>query len=157
MTLKRKQAFKLALVQATLLDFSVVQAALPSDCSNSIHKEGTIGAYYDTDTELIVIEASLDDGSYTGWGWGSTMTDTEMVIFSADGNSSSVDFYYSTGNIEPAADPDIASCYETSHSKQGKQIRFTATRPLECDVKDSYVVQLDKDLSLCYAWNEHNS
>ena len=29
--------------------------------------------------------ATLPDSSWAGWGWGPTMEDTEMIIFSANG------------------------------------------------------------------------
>ena len=42
------------------------------------------------------MEANLKGGSYAGWGWGASMVNTEMVVFSADGNKSTVKNYYST-------------------------------------------------------------
>ena len=48
------------------------------------------------------MQATLPDGSYAGWGWGPTMENTEMVIFSANGALSSVTAYKGlTGHDEP--------------------------------------------------------
>ena len=106
----------------------------------------------------MTIVATLNDGSYAGWGWGSSMDGTEMVIFSANGDSSSVGYYYSTGFTEPTADPSFAACYDSSFVNNGDgTVTLTASRPLECSETDfgggSYVIQLDVDLALITAWN----
>ena len=55
-------------------------------CTQSLQDNGgTLKTYYDTSREVVVMEATLPDGSYAGWGWGSSMTNTEMLIFSANG------------------------------------------------------------------------
>ena len=51
-------------------------------CTQSLQDNGgTLTTYYDTSREVVVMEATLPDGSYAGWGWGSSMTNTEMLIF----------------------------------------------------------------------------
>ena len=53
-------------------------------------------------TEQIVMNVTLPDSSYAGWGWGSSMTNTEMVIFSANGaDKSSATTYYSKEETKP--------------------------------------------------------
>ena len=42
------------------------------------------------------MSANVLAGSYAGFGWGASMVNTEMVIFSANGDSSAVQYYYST-------------------------------------------------------------
>jgi hypothetical protein len=42
------------------------------------------------------MSAKVLAGSYAGFGWGASMVNTEMVIFSANGDSSAVQYYYST-------------------------------------------------------------
>ena len=49
------------------------------------------------------MKATLSDSSYAGWGWGSSMFNTEMVVFSANGDSSSATTYYSTKEDMPDA------------------------------------------------------
>lgn len=75
---------------------------------------GQFNAFYDSTLDKVVVEATLPDGSYAGWGWGHDMDGTEMIIFSADGASSSVSINYSVKEDEPPVDAAIASCYETS-------------------------------------------
>ena len=71
----------------------------PTDaaCTTSISDGGNLIGYYDTGLEKVVVQATLPDSSYAGWGWGASMTNTEMLIFSANGASSSVTTYYSEG------------------------------------------------------------
>ena len=59
--------------------------------------------------------AKVLDGSYTGFGWGATMVNTEMVIFSANGASSAVQYYYSKTQSTPEVDPTVEACYTSSY------------------------------------------
>ncbi len=98
--------------------------------------------------------ATLPTSSYAGWGWGASMIKTEMVIFSADGDSSVVNTYYSSGKQEPDAQPTLEPCYTwTKTVNADTTVTFAVTRPLDCGIENSYVVQLDTELSLISAWN----
>jgi len=113
--------------------------------------------YYDPDTELINMIATINDGSYAAWGWGHSMTSTEMVIFQANGSSSFFSFVYGIGGVDPVADPDLSGCYTTSFEQNSDgTVTLKATRPLECGIVDygggSYVVQLDTNLRLIICW-----
>ncbi len=66
-------------------------------CTQTLSDSGSITVNYDTTTELINMGATLPSGSYAGWGWGASMINTEMVIFSADGDNSDVTTFYSAG------------------------------------------------------------
>ena len=90
------------------------------------------------------------------------MTNTEMVIFSADGDSSAVSYSYGTGYSYPEPDSGQENCYNYSYIKNSDEtVTMTATRPLECTgITDldgsSYVVKLDADLQLITGWNPSN-
>ena len=71
------------------------------NCIQTLTDSGTIKAFYDPNTELVNIVAEIKDGSFAGWGWGSEMKDTEMIIFVANGDDSTVDYYYSIGYSKP--------------------------------------------------------
>ena len=99
--------------------------------------------WYDTGSEKVIMEATIPDGSYAAWGWGESMTNTEIVMFSGNGASSDVQYFYATGETTPTAEQSKYSpCYEwTLNSYADSTIVITATRPLECtSVTDSYVV-----------------
>lgn len=105
----------------------------------------------------MLMNCTIPGGSYAGWGWGSSMTDTEMVIFSADATTPTVGTYYSTGETPPGADAKYESCYTTKINDLGNGfIEFITTRPLDCNIADSYVVALDTELELITAWNPTN-
>ena len=108
------------------------------------------------------MEAKIAAGSFAGFGWGATMTDTEMVIFSANGDDSALQTYYGVGQTTPQADDALTACYTTTISQaDGDFVNFTATRPLDCGIEDfggdNYVVALDTELSLISAWNPKKS
>ena len=75
-----------------------------TNCVQDLGDGGTITVYYDPDTELVVMEASIPDGSYGAWGWGASMTETEIVMFSGNGASSDVQYFYSTTETAPGAE-----------------------------------------------------
>ena len=50
------------------------------------------------------MEASIPDGSYGAWGWGASMTETEIVMFSGNGATSDVQYFYSTTETRPGAE-----------------------------------------------------
>ena len=136
---KAKSLASLALLGLTTFG-EVAQAAIPTGCGQTIGS-GSIGAYYDFTTEMVTIEAVIPDGSYAGWGWGSSMTDTEMVIFET-GASAGVTFYDGTGETTPTEDTAMSPCYTTSFSLDGTTYTMTATRPLDCTsvIGDAYLI-----------------
>lgn len=79
----------------------MTDATVDPGCIEALGDVGTITSYYDPTLEKIVIEAVLPDGSYAGWGWGDSMTETEMIIFSANGADTSAKPYYATTEATP--------------------------------------------------------
>ena len=63
--------------------------------------------------EQVTITALVAAGSYTGFGWGGSMTNTEMVIFSGDDSTatSSINFYYSLTEGVPSPQVNLDDCY----------------------------------------------
>ena len=103
------------------------------NCAFKLTKVGQIVSYYDPSSELVNLVATLKNGSYAGWGWGGSMTNTEMVIFSADASSSGVSFVYGIGDDTPENDDAYGACYDTKFVENGDgTVTLTATRPLEC-------------------------
>ena len=83
-----------------------------------------------------------------------------MVIFIAKGDQSSFSYVYGIGNDDPEDNSDMGACYTTSIVTNASGTKtMTATRPLECPAGltdpagNSYIVQLDKELSLCSGWS----
>jgi len=61
------------------------------------------------------MDARILAGSFAALGWGATMVNTEMVIFSANGASSAVQNYYATTYSTPTAYPTIDGCYTSAY------------------------------------------
>ena len=79
-----------------------------SACTKTLTGSGTITVFYSADTELLYMEATLPQNSFAGWGWGATMVDTEMLIFSASTvDGSSITTYYSSGKTTPDEEPSL--------------------------------------------------
>jgi len=93
---KAKTTLALAIVPGLKVTGMAVAADIDPACTTSLTDSGSISVFYDTTTELVNIEATLVDQSYAGWGWGASMVATEMVIFSANADSSTALTYYST-------------------------------------------------------------
>ena len=70
--------------------------ARDSACTQKIAEDSTITVYYDPDIDRVVMNAVAPTGGYYAWGWGASMTDTEMVMFSANGADSNVQYFWST-------------------------------------------------------------
>ena len=127
--------------------------------NDSTNSAAAITVQYDASQELLFMFATVPAGSYVAWGWGKSMTNVEMVLFGANGDSSQVQSFYATGETQPGLAPKYDSCYTTSFEQDSTAgtVNFTASRPLECtDVANSYVVQLDTALDLIMAWNPSN-
>ena len=99
---------------------------------------------YDSSTKLVNYQVVVPDNSYLGLGYGTSMTDTDMVIFQANGESSMVEWAYSTGHSPPT--PNTGTCYtlvSQSLDQSTSMVTFDVTRPLDCDGDNSYVIPLD--------------
>ena len=138
-------------------DGSCGASAYPSGfCDTTVSDDSRVFMFYNPDTDLINLNAKVTEGSFLGFGWGGSMTDTEMVIFSADGTSSTVGNYYSTTEEKPTLYPVIDSCYTSTVTPGSGYTIFNTTRPLDCGIDNTYVVQLDTNLTLINAWNPNN-
>lgn len=100
--------------------------------------------------------ATLNHGTSAGWGWGESTTDTEMVIFKANGDQSAISFVY-------GQEPGFAACYDSQFVVHvDDSVTFTTKRPLDCDrisdpMGNSFRVILDADMQLFMAWNPDSS
>ena len=119
---------------------TLFETSIDPNCTRKLGDGGTITVYYDEGTELINMRVNIPDNTFAGFGWGATMTNTELVVFSANGDSSAVTTYYGTGNLKPEALPSLQSCYTWQRIMTSSDIELVATRPLDCNVPESYVI-----------------
>jgi len=76
-----------------------------SSCETSLTDKGVFTVNYDSTNSVMIMNCTIPDSSYAGWGWGKSMDNTEMVIFSANGISSSAITYFSKGKDTPTLEP----------------------------------------------------
>ena len=128
-------------------------------CATTLNSERIITTTYEAATGQVTISTTVPNGSYTGFGWGQTMTNTEMVIFSASpGSGSSIEYYYSTGETTPSSDANLDSCYNSKVIQQvGGNTVFSVSRPLDCGTSSTYVIKLDTEIPLIAAFNPNSS
>ena len=94
---------------ATLALLAVAPAAsIDAACTSSVGENGSVTVYYDTATQKVVVSAVLPDNSFAGFGWGSAMANTEMLIFSANSDASSVTAYKGgSGHSDPTVEASL--------------------------------------------------
>ena len=97
----------LVLVRALNTEEIVSLSEADPNCTQKLNGDGTITVYYDQDTELVNMKATIPSGSYAGFGWGESMTNTEMVIFSTTGGTGAMKTYISSGNQPLDAKPTL--------------------------------------------------
>jgi len=88
------------------------------------------------------------------------MTDTEMIVWSANGSLSYVNTYYSTGNVQHDVLTYDPACYanQFNYYLSGKYVKFYSTRSLECTPDNpahpqGYVIQLNQDTDFIYSFS----
>ena len=83
-------------------------ASIDAACTSSVGENGSVTVYYDTATQKVVVSAVLPDNSFAGFGWGSAMANTEMLIFSANSDASSVTAYKGgSGHSAPTVEASL--------------------------------------------------
>jgi hypothetical protein len=82
-------------------------------------------------------------------GYGSSMTDTDMVAWIADGSTSYQEDMYSVTEQPPTK---LINSYTTSFVVQDTYVLFTTTRGMIATVDDTYDIPLDTQFSMVYAF-----
>jgi len=121
-------------------------------CLISVGDGSTLHMSYDNSTETVNYVANLINQSYLGLGYGSSMTDTDMVIFSADDDKSTVYPVYSTTEEKPKN--QTGSCYAdpTVTVLDSGDVQIETSRPLDCDLENFYVITLGAEFPVINAW-----
>lgn len=73
-------------------------AVVDPNCTQSSTLGGSLTVYYDPTSQQVVMDAIIPSGSYQAWGWGPSMTNTEIVAFSAQGAASVLTAYLGVGD-----------------------------------------------------------
>lgn len=137
-----------ALASSSSLFVSAVTVAPPATkIIYSTEDASSIEMSYDSLTETVSFLTHVKMGSYISLGFGHTMVQTEIILWSAPpesaGQTNELGTYYSVGHAKPLSQPELMSCYTWSYtvsSTDPNYVDFVTTRPLDCHVPDSYVI-----------------
>ncbi len=83
------------------------------------------------------------------------MTNTEAIVFTADGASSSAKNYYSTGYSAPTLSP-MQSVTSTVDVSVGT-IQMTTRRPINPGFENSFSIPLDSDINMGFGANDQTN
>ena len=115
---------------------------------------------WDSANNQVQFWATVTENSFLGLGFGTSMTDTEMIVWSANNSLSYVNTYYSTGNVQPDVLTYDPACYSNqfNYYLSGKYVKFYSTRSLECtpdnpEHPQGYVIQLNQDTDFIYSFS----
>ena len=129
----------------------------PTQIVSASDSESQIQMTYDPDSQNLILFTRVRLGSYIALGFGHTMQQTEIIQWAVDSDQTS---YFSTffaeGHHLPLSQPQMLDCYYVSSSVDPSEtdfVDFVTLRPLDCDIDDSYVVQLNQQTDLISAWN----
>lgn len=123
---KASKVLALAAGTASALDVDLVPSfqsgpgdifsASVTECTHFLTKDNSrsVTVNYVPASNNVLITAVVAVGSYTGFGWGGDMTNTEMIIFSADATTPSIGYYYSKTEEPPTTDSALDNCYSNA-------------------------------------------
>ena len=98
---------------------------------------------FDTTNLQFVFESIVKDGAYLAIGFGDSMTDTEMLQWSANGEGSFFQPLFSTGHKKPDVDVALKVCYTVEIDSQSIEgyVKFTTRRSFDCLLEGTYIFE----------------
>jgi len=100
---------------------------------------GGLNYSYDSATNSVVYDVCVNANTYLSIGYGSSMTNTDMVYWGANGASSQVLDLWSTGHSTPSTDNPSAYTSTFTVNSDGS-VQFKSTRPLNPGTNKAYVI-----------------
>ena len=101
----------------------------------------------------MIFQTKMPPNTYFAIGFGYTMLDTDMIIWQADENGPVVKDLWATGygKVEFDADQNIDT--ESQLNKETNMWEFTTRRKIDTgDDKQDMLIELDKDMMMCYSF-----
>lgn len=100
----------------------------------------TLYAVYDSVNSVVIYNVVVMPGTYLAIGYGTTMTNTDMAFWGANGLSSHMYDMYATSNSKPAI--DAVNSYNTTFTVLANgSVAFTSTRALDPNLTpETYVI-----------------
>ena len=108
---------------------------------------------YDANTDEVVFTSTQPDGTWFGILLGSTgMFQTDAMVFKADGDASQAQDYYSNGYFPPSYDSEQNIKSQILRNEDGR-VTIEARRPLQTSDDRDYVITLDQEFPIGFAYN----
>lgn len=107
----------------------------------------------------MVYDVFVVANSWIAIGYGSSMTNTDMVWWSNGGetNLQQTDLY-GTGHVTPSVDPVNAYTTTMSFNTTDSSATFVSTRPLNVNSgNETFVIQLDTPIDMIMAYNPNTN
>lgn len=98
----------------------------------------TLYAFYDTTNLVVQYDVIVMNNTYLAIGYGTSMTDTDMIYWGANGASSVQQNLWATGHSTPV---EQTNAYTTTFEVlDNDNVHFTSTRPLDPGLGANYYV-----------------
>ena len=109
-----------------------------------------------TDNNTVInMEATVPDQTYFGILFGKSMTNSDTIIFQADGTSSTYADYWSTGHSAPTK--DTVQNVTCTSKVEGTDVIYSCTRPIDTMQDQDSALALDQQFDISYAINTNTS
>jgi hypothetical protein len=92
-----------------------------------------------------------------GIGYGTSMTDTDEVIWAAGTSTSDSATYDVYSAYAGTPTQDTTNIYTTTMEVNGNYIDFTSVRPLDSTASQSFIITLDKEIPMIWAFGSYTS
>lgn len=123
-------------------------------CEMSFSDATSVQIYYSPSTNSIVYDAFVTNGSFLGLGYGTSMVDTDMIIFESLLGSSTQLQCYSTAEQKPTT---VTNQYLTTIPVSNSTLtEFVSTRQINQAGNNTYQIPLNEPVNMVYAFNPAN-
>ena len=111
-----------------------------------------LNATYDSTLDAVVYDVCVQPNSWLAVGYGTSMTNTDMVWWSANGDASEQLDLYSTGHKKPAT--DAVNSYNTTFTvNEDGSVQFKSVRFLNPNTSpETFIIPLDTPVSMVCAF-----
>ena len=127
-------------------------------CSFTYGSGATLRINYDPDAfgQNILYTAKVPNGSYLSVGYGTSMFNTDMILWSANGASSKQQDMYSTGHYNPSYSSK-RNAYTTKFTYDDTFTFFESSRPLAKTSPGTYVIPVGQEFNMIFAFYQNHN
>lgn len=102
---------------------------------------------------MVTFVATVPNNNYFAIGFGTSMRNTDMILWQAIGEKSVTTDLWSTGHGRPATDSNQNLDSSFMVSPDGKTVKFTTKRFLNTNDSQDFVIPTNQDVDMIYAYS----